>query len=254
MKSPLILLTNDDGYHAKGLSSLLNSIKDIGEIMLIAPDRPQSGMGHAITVNNPVKCNKINFFSGINAFNCSGTPVDCVKMGIYLLNGRKPDMILSGINHGSNVSTNILYSGTMAAAVEGALDGIPSIGFSLTDFSVDADFSYAEKIVQLLTKKVLLEGLKKGTCLNVNIPNVNESQIKGIKVCKQGKAYWEDTFEKRKDPLGKDYYWLTGSFTSQDKDEETDVNFLKNNYVTVVPSQYDMTCLESVNKLKKWKL
>ena len=254
MKIPLILLTNDDGYNAKGLSSLLNSVKDFGEIVLIAPDRPQSGMGHAITVNNPVKCKEINYFKGINAFNCSGTPVDCVKMGIYLLNGRKPDIILSGINHGSNVSTNILYSGTMAAAVEGALDGIPSIGFSLTDFKEDADFSYAEKIVKLITEKVLLEGLKTGTCLNVNIPNVNENKIKGIKVCKQGKAFWEDTFEKRKDPLGKDYYWLKGSFTSKDEYKETDINYLENNYVTVVPSQYDMTCFESVENLKKWKI
>lgn len=252
MNLPLILITNDDGYSSKGINSLLNAVKEIGEILFIAPDSPQSGMGHAITVNNPVRCKKTNYFDGVNAYTCTGTPVDCVKMGIHLLKGRKPDVILSGINHGSNVSTNILYSGTMAAAVEGAMEGIPSVGFSLTDFSEDADFSYAEKVVAFITKKILKNGLKKGTCLNVNIPNVLENDIKGIKICKQGNAFWEDSFENRKDPMGKDYYWLTGTFNSKETDTETDIHNLNNNYVTVVPCQYDMTCHTSLNELKNW--
>ena len=166
----------------------------------------------------------------------------------------KPDLILSGINHGSNVSTNVLYSGTMSAAVEGALAGIPSVGYSLTDYSEDADFDYSKKIVRLIAEKVIEEGLKIGTCLNVNIPNVKQDQIKGIKVCKQGKAFWDDTFDHRKDPLGKDYYWLTGSFASKEPSLDTDINYLENNYVTIVPTQYDLTCHPSVEELKKWNL
>jgi 5'-nucleotidase len=175
-------------------------------------------------------------------------------MGLFLLKGEKPDLILSGINHGSNVSTNILYSGTMSAAIEGALAGIPSVGYSLTDYSEDADFDYSMKVVRLISKKVINEGLKLGTCLNVNIPNVNEDEIKGIKACRQGKAFWDDTFDHRKDPLGKDYYWLTGSFGSREPAPDTDINYLENNYVTIVPTQYDLTCHNSVEELKKWKL
>ena len=182
MSKPLILITNDDGYQSKGIKSLVDSVKDLGRIILVAPDRPQSGMGHAISVNKPVRCFKLDFFSSVNAYSCTGTPVDCVKMGLFLLKGEKPDLILSGINHGSNVSTNILYSGTMSAAVEGALAGIPSVGYSLTDYSEDADFDYSMKVVRLISKKVINEGLKLGTCLNVNIPNVKEDKIKGIKV------------------------------------------------------------------------
>ena len=254
MKSPLILITNDDGYQSKGIQSLINGVKDLGEIMIVAPEGPQSGMGHAISVNHSIRCNKTNFHGSLVAYFCSGTPVDCVKMGIYLLDGRRPDIILSGINHGTNVSTNILYSGTMGAAVEGALEGIPSIGFSLTDSSDDADFSYAEKIVNLLTQKVLKNGLKKGTCLNVNIPKVNENEIKGIKVCRQGRAFWKDDFDKRKDPSGKSYYWLTGSFSSKDSGLDTDINYLENNFVTIVPTQFDMTCHDSILELNKWQL
>ena len=254
MKSPLILITNDDGYQSKGIQSLINAVKDFGEIMIVAPDGPQSGMGHAITVNHSIRCNKTKFHGSLDSYFCSGTPVDCIKMGIYLLNGRKPDIILSGINHGTNVSTNILYSGTMGAAVEGALEGIPSIGFSLTDSSEDADFSYSEKIVSIITQKVLDKGIKKGTCLNVNIPKVNESSIKGIKVCRQGRAFWKDDFEKRKDPSGKSYYWLKGSFSSKESEMDTDINYLENNFVTIVPTQYDMTCHNSIKELKQWDL
>ena len=254
MSELLILITNDDGYNSKGIKALINSVKNLGKILIIAPDSPQSGMGHAISVNKPIRCYKTNFFGSVEAYCCTGTPVDCIKMGLYLLKDKKPDLILSGINHGSNVSTNILYSGTMSAAVEGALSGIPSVGYSLTDYSENADFQYSEKIVQIISKKVIKEGLKKGTCLNVNIPNIKENQIKGIKVCRQGRAFWDDTFDHRKDPLGKDYYWLTGSFSSKEQAIDTDINYLENNYVTIVPTQFDMTCHDSVDELKKWKL
>ena len=254
MSELLILITNDDGYSSKGIKALINAVKNLGKILIVAPDSPQSGMGHAISVNKPIRCYKTNFFDSVEAYCCTGTPVDCIKMGLYLLKDKKPDLILSGINHGSNVSTNILYSGTMSAAVEGALSGIPSVGYSLTDYSDDADFQYSEKIVQIISKKVIKEGLKKGTCLNVNIPNIKENQIKGIKVCRQGRAFWDDTFDHRKDPLGKDYYWLTGSFSSKEQAIDTDINYLENNYVTIVPTQFDMTCHDSVDELKNWKL
>ena len=252
MSKPLILITNDDGYNAKGLNSLVESVSNMGEIIIVAPDRPQSGMGHAITVNEPIRCSETDYFGILNAYICTGTPVDCIKMGLYILNNRTPDLILSGINHGSNVSTNVLYSGTMSAAVEGALEGIPSIGFSLTTYSSDADFTASKIFVKLITQKVIDNGIKTGTCLNVNIPDVNAKLIKGIKVCRQGKAFWDDTFDKRTDPLGKEYYWLTGSFASREKAKDADISHLQNNYITIVPTQFDMTCFESVDELKKW--
>ena len=254
MYKPLILITNDDGYNAKGLLSLAESVAEIGEVVIVAPDRPQSGMGHAITVNEPIRCYETELLEEIKAYCCTGTPVDCIKMGLYILDNRLPDLILSGINHGSNVSTNVLYSGTMAAAVEGALEGIPSIGFSLTTYSSNANFNASKKIVKAITKQVLNNSLKKGVCLNVNIPDVKFELIKGIKVCRQGRAFWDDTFDKRTDPLGKDYYWLTGSFSSKDQSLDADIHYLKENYVTVVPTQFDMTCYDSLEELKKWKL
>ena len=253
MYKPLILITNDDGYNAKGLLSLAESVAEIGEVVIVAPDRPQSGMGHAITVNEPIRCYETELLEEIKAYCCTGTPVDCIKMGLYILDNRLPDLILSGINHGSNVSTNVLYSGTMAAAVEGALEGIPSIGFSLTTYSSNANFNASKKIVKAITKQVLNNSLKRGVCLNVNIPDVKFELIKGIKVCRQGRAFWDDTFDKRTDPLGKDYYWLTGSFSSKEQSSDTDIHYLKENYVTVVPTQFDMTCYNSVEELKKWE-
>ena len=253
MTRPLILITNDDGYNAKGLFSLVKAVAEIGDIIVVAPDRGQSGMGHAITVNEPIGCYETDLFDGIKAYCCTGTPVDCVKMGLYILENRTPDIILSGINHGSNVSTNVLYSGTMAAAVEGALEGIPSIGFSLTNYSSEADFNPSIKIVKSIILEVIDNGLKNGTCLNVNIPDVKYELIKGIKICRQGKAFWDDTFDKRIDPLGKEYYWLTGSFSSKEQSLDADINYLNKNYVTIVPTQFDLTCYDSIEILKKWK-
>ena len=254
MSRPLILITNDDGYNAKGITSLVNAVKDFGEILIVAPDKPQSGMGHAITVNEPIRCYETIQFKNIKAYCCTGTPVDCIKMGMYLLKDRKPDYILSGINHGSNVSTNVLYSGTMSAAIEGALEGIPSIGFSLTSYDPDANFNPSINYIKVIFKALIENNMKKGTCLNVNIPAVDENKIKGIKVCKQGRAFWDDTFDQRADPFGNKYYWLTGSFGSKEKDENSDIYYLENNYITVVPTQFDMTCYDSVVEINKWKL
>ena len=240
-KQKFILITNDDGITAKGLASLIEAAKGLGEIMVVAPDKPQSGMGHAITVNHPIRFSESKYFKNIKAYTTSGTPVDCVKLGIYKLGGRKPDLVISGINHGSNCSTNVLYSGTMSAAVEGALEGIPSIGFSLLDHSADADFEASIQVAQKLITEALENGIPEGICLNVNIPKLKYEDIKGVKVCRQAKAFWDDTFDERKDPLGHKYYWLAGEFKNYDGGTDTDIWALENGYVSVVPTQFDMT-------------
>mgnify|MGYP001424143819 CR=1 FL=1 len=216
-KKPLILVVNDDGINAPGIQYLVSFVKSFGEVIVIAPDKAQSGMGHAITMSKPLRLKKAGYIHGVEVYSCSGTPVDCIKFGTKVLaKNRKIDLVVSGINHGLNSSINVIYSGTMSAAVEGALEGIPSIGFSLTTYSSNANFNASKKIVKAITKQVLNNSLKKGVCLNVNIPDVKFELIKGIKVCRQGRAFWDDTFDKRTDPLGKDYYWLTGSFSSKD--------------------------------------
>lgn len=245
-----ILITNDDGITAKGITSLVEAAKGLGEIMVVAPDKPQSGMGHAITVNGPLRFTESKYFDGIKAYSTDGTPVDCVKMGIFQLDGKKPDLIISGINHGSNCSTNVLYSGTMSAAVEGALEGIPSIGFSLLDFDSDANFDAAKKVARKLISNALENNnIPKGVCLNVNIPKLNYSEIKGFKVCRQATAFWDDSFDERKDPLGKKYYWLAGEFKNYDEGTDTDMWALDNGYVSIVPTQFDMTAHHAISQI-----
>lgn len=254
MSKPIILVTNDDGFTAKGIANLIEVAKKFGEVIVVAPDKPQSGMGHAITVNLPLRATKTDYFGEIEAYHTSGTPVDCVKLGMYFLKDRKPDLILSGVNHGSNVSTNVLYSGTMSAAVEGALEGIPSIGFSLTDYDADADFTASKLIIEKIIKKTLEEGMTTGVCLNVNIPKLPIDEIKGIKFCRQARAFWDDTFDERKDPLNKKYYWLTGDFYDHDGGEDADILALNNGWVSVVPTQFDLTAYSELEKYKKWDL
>jgi len=251
-KKPLILITNDDGFTALGIMALVKAVENFGEIMVVAPDKPQSGMGHAITINNPLRIHKTHYFGEHLAYNCSGTPVDCVKIGIFKLQqeNRKPDLILSGINHGSNVSTNVLYSGTMSAAIEGALSGIPSIGFSLLDYDLEADFSVAVRFVKQIVQKAIENPMKEGVCLNVNIPKLPLEKIKGIKVAKQARAFWDDTFDERQDPLKKKYYWLAGEFHNYDKGTDTDMWALDNGYVSIVPTQYDLTAYNSIETAK----
>ncbi|MEN9304482.1 MAG: hypothetical protein RL264_2911 [Bacteroidota bacterium] len=245
-KKPLILVTNDDSVNAKGIHALVEVAKKFGEVVVVAPDKPQSGMGHAITIHHPLRLKESKLFGEIPAYACSGTPVDCVKLAIYEILHRKPDLVLSGINHGENSSTNVLYSGTMSAAIEGAMEGLSSIGFSLCDFHPEADFSatqfYAEKIIA----DVLQRGMAKGICLNVNVPKLPLSEIKGISVCRQAHAYWADRFEKREDQFGQPYYWLTGEFSDEDQREHTDLAALKNGYVSVVPTLFDLTSEKDV--------
>ena len=251
-KKRLILVTNDDGITAKGIDSLQKTMRQFGDVVVIAPDSPQSGMGHAITIGEPLRLHKGSFFSGIDAYSCSGTPVDCVKLGIYEVLHRKPDLIVSGINHGANTATNVLYSGTMSAAVEGAMEGIPSIGFSLCSFDNDANFDNAMKIVEKVTAQVLENGMPEGVCLNVNIPD--SDTVEGVKVCRQAHAFWEDSFDKRLDPFKQPYYWLTGDFVEQNQADDTDLYWINKRFATVVPTQFDMTAYKAMNTLEKWKL
>lgn len=251
---PLIFVTNDDGISAKGIGSLVEVAMEFGEVLVIAPDKPQSGMGHAITMNHPIRLEKSILFADCEAYTCSGTPVDCVKIGIYEVMHRKPDLILSGINHGDNASSNVLYSGTMSAAVEGAMENIPSIGFSLSDHNSDADFSEAKEIARQIIQDSLNCVFPSHVCLNVNIPKKGESKIKGIKICRQAHAFWDDRFDKRVDQFGKPYYWLTGEFLNQDMEEDTDLFALENGYASVVPTQFDMTAYKVIEQFKKWEI
>tara|TARA_B110000037_G_scaffold21537_1_gene23812 strand:- start:9071 stop:9844 length:774 start_codon:yes stop_codon:yes gene_type:complete len=253
-EKPLILITNDDSITAKGIAQLVKSMQPLGDILIVAPDKPQSGMGHAITIHDPLRLKKSNQFPGIEAYTCSGTPVDCVKLAIYEIIKKRPTLLVSGINHGSNAATNVLYSGTMSAAVEGAIEGIPSIGFSLLDHSSDADFEAAGHYASLIAKSALENGLQSGVCLNVNIPKGTIDELKGIKICRQGCAFWEDSFDKRQDSFGDDYYWLTGAFRATDKGEDTDMWALENNFVSIVPTQFDMTAHHLISGLNEWGL
>lgn len=254
MNKTLIFITNDDGISAKGLRCLVEAAEEFGELVIVAPDKPQSAMGHAITISNPLRLNPSEVFPKHTSYSCSGTPVDCVKLGIYEVMHRKPDLLLSGINHGENTSSNVLYSGTMSAAVEGAMENIPSIGFSLKDFAADADFSATKEIAKKIIKTVLEKKLPDHVCLNVNIPKGKIDKIRGIKICKQAHAFWEDRFDKRMDQFGRPYYWLTGNFECQSNDVDTDLNAMENGYVSIVPTHFDLTAYTALDVLRKWDL
>jgi 5'-nucleotidase len=252
---PLILVTNDDGVYSKGILALTEAVLPFGDVVVVAPDKPQSGMGHAVTISNLLRLNPLKYDLPVEAaYACSGTPVDCVKLAIYKVMHRKPDLVVSGINHGSNSSINVIYSGTMSAAVEGAVEGIPSIGFSLLDHSPDADFEASQQVVQKVVGEALKNGIPNGTCLNVNIPKGIPSSIAGIRICHQAKGYWEDNFDVRTDPFGKPYYWLTGEFKLMDEGLDTDEIALANNFVSVVPVHFDLTAYSVMNELKAWEL
>jgi 5'-nucleotidase len=254
-KKPLLLVTNDDGITAPGIRALIAVMTQIGEVVVVAPDKPQSAMGHAITINNTLFVNKISAKDAlVTEYNCSGTPVDCVKLAVNELMDRKPDLCVSGINHGSNSSINVIYSGTMSAAVEAGIEGIPAIGFSLLDYDWNADFASAQAFIKKITLEVLEKGLPKGVVLNVNIPKLKSNEIKGIKICRQANALWVEKFDKRKTPQNKDYYWLTGEFINNDLGDDTDEWALQNGYISVVPVQFDMTAHEALASLKSWDL
>ena len=239
---PIILITNDDGITAPGIKSLVNAVRGLGDIVVVAPDKPQSGMGHAITIGVPLRLNKVEgMFEGVESWQTTGTPVDCVKLAVDKILHRKPDICLSGINHGANHSINVIYSGTMSAAMEASIESIPSIGFSLLDYRFEADFSAAEFYVHKIVKSLLERKMHKHFLLNINIPAVPLELMNGIKVCKQAYAKYDEDFDERLDPHGKKYYWLTGEFKNFDKGEDTDVWALEHNFVSVVPVQFDLT-------------
>lgn len=247
---PIILITNDDGVTAPGIRSLIEAVHDLGEVIVVAPDSPQSGMGHAITIGKPLRLDEVDIFHdlGIKAWQSSGTPVDCVKLAHDVILHRKPDICLSGINHGSNAAINVIYSGTMSAAMEAAVEGIPSAGFSLQDFNFDADFSVAKEVAREVTKKMLAEHMPEHFLLNVNIPKVTKEDFKGTKICRQADAKWSENFVKRKDPRGRDYFWMTGKFVNRDRGMDTDIEALDNGYASIVPVRIDFTD----EKLRSW--
>ena len=252
--SPLILVTNDDGISAPGIRALIAVMAEIGTVVVVAPDSAQSATGHSITINDTLYINKISKDNDpILEYSCSGTPVDSVKLAVNEILKRKPDLCVSGINHGSNSSINVIYSGTMSAAVEAGIEGIPAIGFSLLDYDWNADFEPIKSFIRTITLEVLENGLPESVVLNVNFPKLKEKEIRGIKICRQAKAIWMEKFDKRKTPQGRDYYWLTGEFVNQDKGEDTDEWALANGYVSVVPVQFDLTAHHAIQQLNTWK-
>jgi len=251
MARPLILVTNDDGMFAPGIKALVEVASKYGEVVVVAPDSPQSGQGHAITLAQPIRLNQVDVFKDIAAYECSGTPVDCVKLAkSVVLKDRKIDLCVSGINHGSNASINIIYSGTMSAAMEASLEGIPSIGFSYLEYSFDADFSAPKHYADILINHALQDGLGDALLLNVNIPAIPLDEIKGFKVCKQADGNWTEDFVESKDPRGETYYWMTGEFIWETKDTDSDIWALRNGYVSVVPSMHDLTDHKSIPSLQ----
>lgn len=242
-KRPLILVTNDDGMFAPGIKNLVNAAKELGDLLVVAPDSPQSAKGHAVTMSVPLRLNKVDAFGpDVEAYECSGTPVDCVKLAKHvLLKDRDVDLCVSGINHGSNASVNIIYSGTVSAALEASLEGIPSIGFSLLDYSFEADFRASVHYAKLIISYVLENGLSDCSLLNVNIPRMPLDQIKGVRVCRQAEGRWVEEFSEGLDPRKQRYFWLTGNFIVDDDGDDTDIYALTNGYVSVVPSWHDLT-------------
>jgi 5'-nucleotidase len=252
---PLILVTNDDGINAPGIRALVKIMNTIGDVVVVAPNSPQSGMGHAITLDATLYVEQVFVNEGPQTeYSCSGTPADCVKLAIREKLDRRPDICVSGINHGSNASINVIYSGTMSAAIEAGIEGIPSIGFSLLDYTWNANFDACDDYVKTITENVLKHGLPNGIVLNVNIPNISKEAIKGIKICRQARANWVEKFDKRINPQGKDYYWLSGKFVNLDGGEDTDEWALEHGYISVVPSQFDLTAHHFIQKLNSWDL
>ncbi len=250
-KQPIILISNDDGITAGGIASLIAVAKDYGHVVVIAPDSPQSAQGHSITIEDPIRLRRVHLFGpDVEAYECSGTPVDCIKIAKYVvLKDRPVRLCLSGVNHGSNASTNVLYSGTMSAAMEASLEGIPSIGFSLLDFSADADFATSQHIIRRLVDRALKHGLGNADLLNVNIPKLPLRDLKGIRICRQAKGHWAEDFQEGEDPMGRKYYWLKGKYIYQDEGDDSDIWALENGFVSVVPVMHDLTDYKALDSL-----
>jgi 5'-nucleotidase len=256
MKKPLILVSNDDGITSRGIRHLVELMEQLGEVVVVAPDGPQSGMGHAITVGDTLRLRDNRIFAHASAYECSGTPADCVKLAKHhVLKDRKIDLVVSGINHGSNSSISVLYSGTMSAAIEAAIEGLPAIGFSLCDYDPRADMSHVDDFVLKIAKEALGKGMPKGIALNVNFPPKQKEKIKGIKICRQANAKWEEEFDKRIDPHGREYFWMVGNFVNHDKGEDNDEWALANNFVSIVPCQFDLTGHYAISQInEEWDI
>ena len=249
---PLILITNDDGIEAPGIRSLISFVSKIGDVWVVAPKTVQSGMGHAITINDILYYEEREARDGsVREFACSGTPADCVKLAKNELLPRLPDICLSGINHGSNASINVIYSGTMAATIEAGVEGIPAIGYSLCDMDWEADFSHLGEMIQQMTLTAMQRGLPPRTVLNVNFP---KGKIKGVKICRQAATRWEKEFECRENPRGGKYYWLVGHPICMDEGKDTDQWALDNGFVSVVPTTFDLTAHAAMQELETWDL
>ena len=253
MKKLLILISNDDGIHAPGINALAEEIKKIGDVVIVAPDKQQSAVGHAITMNSPLRVQKVDKQGTFFGFAVTGTPADAVKLAVRSLLLHPPDLVISGINHGSNTAISVIYSGTVSAATEGTILGIPSFAISLTTYD-EADFSYAAAFARKLSLKIIEQGLPKGTLLNVNVPPVAASEIKGIVITKQGKSVWNDEFESRRDPNDREYFWLKGDLLELDHDDDIDQRAILNNKVSITPIHYDLTDYATFEAMKKWDI
>jgi len=251
-KKPLILVSNDDGITSPGIRHLIEAMTQLGEVVVVAPDSPQSGMGHAITIGNTLRLDKSDLFPGVEAWQCSGTPADCVKIAKHhILKDRRPDLVVSGINHGANTSVSILYSGTMSAAIEAAMEGLPAIGFSLCEYGWEANFEHTLPYLISIAKEALTKGIPEGVALNVNFPAKQEEPIKGIKICRQAIAKWQEEFDQRKDPNNRDYYRLMGNFVNLDNGDDTDIAAIEKNYISIVPSTFDLTAHHAMAGMNK---
>jgi 5'-nucleotidase len=250
-----IFLTNDDGYRSQGLAALIEIMQPYGHVTVVAPEEMQSGMSSAITTKIPVRLRKITAEKDLEIYACSGTPVDCVKLAMSCILPQKPDLLVSGINHGANSSTAVIYSGTLGAAAEGALYGIPSLGFSLADFTAEADFNVCKIYGANIIDRVLAHPFARHVFLNVNFPALPAAEIKGIRLARQHKGAWVEEFEKRTDPHGGDYYWLTGKFVNHEPAAlDADENLLNAGYISIVPHHVDMTEHNELQRLrKKWQ-
>ena len=253
MKKLSILVSNDDGINAEGIYALVHALKKIADVTVVAPASQQSAVGHAITVNYPLRAIPFHKNSDFFGFAVEGTPADCVKLGVKFLVKEKPDMVISGINHGSNTAINIIYSGTVSAATEGMILGIPSIAISLTSYQ-NQDFSYAAEFAARLALLVAKQGLPPKTLLNVNVPAVPAEEIKGVKITKQGISTWEDRFDVRRDPANREYFWLTGSMNVKDTDPDSDQIAVRDNFVSVTPVRYDLTDNNLLHAMKQWEI
>lgn len=248
-----ILVTNDDGIHAPGIKALWQALKDLGNIVVVAPDRERSAMSHCITVHHPLRVEEMNFEGVSRAWAVDGTPADCVKLGIQALLKKKPDLVVAGINRGANLGTDVLYSGTVSAAIEGIINGCPAVAFSLAGDKLD-DYEAAAIYARRVVEKLFSKGLTVDTLINVNVPSLSFEDIKGVTVTKLGTRRYENTFIPRQDPRGKTYFWMGGEIAEEDNDADTDVEAVKRGEVSITPIHFDLTNYGIIEEVKKWNL